>query len=1189
MNRPRPAPPINDPAPPLIGRHSQIIGALTVALALLIAATLPAWAAPGQRADTASASTEESTESTPSQIGTVALDKFIDGNPTTIQAGNLFTYSIVVTHSGGIDPAQVIISDTLPSGVTLAGKPVAGVLSGHSGGYSALLGDGSVSWRGAISPDSVLRIDIPVRAIRCYGGGERTLTNAVQARVKGGSPLSDNVNVSVPCDTLSVSDITVDLSIADPSEVENAADHSEAPALIPGLPLYLKVTMTNTGPAPATVGLTLDNFETQFFRPEIDDEVVPNGAASATLPHVDGLRLLLPAVQIKDGTSNTIFVSLHGYGTVAGLNHQAAGDSVAVASTHNDQEEPFFDGEIDLALTPTVCLLEEGATICPEPTDDNQDRVHRLPRFLIRWYTQDLADAPDSTNHFGVPMAAYAGQQANFPTVFDPATGAEQGPRHYHPRPFHLGELVSWEGEADIGPDQDLVNNLEPALNQPNLDRHDDGVRPAGWTLQSCRTTTIPVQVFISPQIVAIFQQAEAKGYLNVWIDANRDGDWADGRECTVDNQTFGALEHIVIDHTVDVVTLGAGLHTLNVPTGAVPWPQNPTDRPAWVRVTLSERPSNKPLTTFGINHGDGRGHARPFRFGETEDYLWRPGDQPNGPDVVVRKQGRVFQHFDAEQNKTETRIAWSIEYRNAGDAPATNVIVRDQLEDGQNIIAILIGLVLPDGVQRTDEGTVLRFDVGDLAPGEGGRIVIITKAIDDVAKLSNRAQIAADEDVNPDNNTARAHVQLALRAPRILFPISGTTSRSTLPVFGVAAPGSEVTLYVNGTPQSTNNVVDAADYTVWRTVVELDEGENTLVATAKKGALTSGRSNLVELTLESGLTLDPVSLSFSLNFEEIKWGIVSPRDPASGLATINNWGTTLGWNGCLTCTVAAGATTPQAQIADSYNVSVAVTCEEPNATALLYGLTDEPVELSGPDDEGYYSADFVPNATGPGEYDVTLTVTCGDVETTSTGTVVFSDATGHVYDASTGADLGNAEVTLFAATVDSDTGTSILSLWDDPSDDQDNPQTTDGEGLFTFSTPPGTYYVEITRDGYQPYRSNTLLNEGPLGIDVPLSPAIDQPATVRIEITEYGFQPPLATVPPGAVIEWVNVDAADHGSQGDEWDSGLLVPGASYKTQVTATGTYTYVDPTNPDSSATIVVASSSPTLYIPLLATAE
>ena len=63
----------------------------------------------------------------------------------------------------------------------------------------------------------------------------------------------------------------------------------------------------------------------------------------------------------------------------------------------------------------------------------------------------DLGDAPDSSNHSGAGMLAYPAVPARYPTVFDPAAGTPQGPSHSKPTPFHLGQRVSLEVEADQG------------------------------------------------------------------------------------------------------------------------------------------------------------------------------------------------------------------------------------------------------------------------------------------------------------------------------------------------------------------------------------------------------------------------------------------------------------------------------------------------------------------------------------------------------------------------------------------------------------------------------------------------------------------------------------------------------------------------------------------------------------------
>ena len=124
-----------------------------------------------------------------------------------------------------------------------------------------------------------------------------------------------------------------------------------------------------------------------------------------------------------------------------------------------------------------VCLTgANGEPICPRQGGQPPQMIPTNPVTLtVRG--SDLGDAPDSTNHAATPMTAYAGVPARFPTVVDPAAPPD-GPMHLAPRPFHLGVNVSREANADIGPDADPTNNLLPALDQANLDRHDDGLPP---------------------------------------------------------------------------------------------------------------------------------------------------------------------------------------------------------------------------------------------------------------------------------------------------------------------------------------------------------------------------------------------------------------------------------------------------------------------------------------------------------------------------------------------------------------------------------------------------------------------------------------------------------------------------------------------------------------------------------------
>lgn len=241
----------------------------------------------------------------------------------------------------------------------------------------------------------------------------------------------------------------------------------------------------------------------------------------------------------------------------------------------------------------------------------------------------DLGDAPDSSNSFaGVKMLAYpCGVAGNFPTVYQ--TGSPpHGPLHRQPRDaFYLGARVSLESEADLGPDDDGVNNLDPLADISNQDGADDGIE-------------LPVVMPHLGQARLDYSVTKtshlAKGaYVNVWCDWNRDGDW---------NDTIiapdGTLipEWAVQDHQPALP--GIGTYTFTTPAFTC-WHLGLDDaEPIWVRITISEQ---KWQDALAAPRTGGAGPAAGYQYGETEDYYLQPltGESPtrydwgDAPDAI--------------------------------------------------------------------------------------------------------------------------------------------------------------------------------------------------------------------------------------------------------------------------------------------------------------------------------------------------------------------------------------------------------------------------------------------------------------------------------------------------------------------------------------------------------------------------
>jgi hypothetical protein len=473
--------------------------------------------------------------------------------------------------------------------------------------------------------------------------------------------------------------------------------------------------------------------------------------------------------------------------------------------------------------------------------------------------SRDLGDAPDATNHWGAPMTAYPAVAARFPTVYDPAV-LPAGPAHQQARPFHLGATVSREANADWGPDGDGFNNILPPVDAKNRDRYDDGVNPALIPFANCAKPVFPVEVFISP--AALANLPDGKGYLNLWVDANRDGDWEDSGQCTpaAGGAPVPASEHFVVDAQIDATALGAGLHTVNISANrAVIWPANLANQPAWLRATLSEAPSVK---LPGQPVGDGRGPVPAFRTGETEDYLWRPANDPsNGPDVAINKRGLIiFRPLPGNGQGTavlSSRVVWLIEYRNVGTRPATNVVITDNLTGAGVTPANALVRSAPS-LPSSTSGSNLLFNVGTLQPGRSGRILIAGTLPSDALspQLTNQVSVAAEGDVDPSNNSAQATAKSVVPAPRIILPGDGTTNRREV-VFAGSAWFGEVDLYIDGAKVASPPVVGGR----WAYTITLAAGDHNAVAVGRVGAVQSPPSNIMQITVNPSLSWDPLSL----------------------------------------------------------------------------------------------------------------------------------------------------------------------------------------------------------------------------------------------------------------------------------------------------------------------------------------
>jgi plastocyanin len=1040
---------------------------------------------------------------------------------------SLLQFEIQLLHRGGDMPATTAVRFPLPEGTRLAERPrLTASAPDAVNTLNVRASREAVGWQGQIQAGGIITLTVAAELQPCFGGIQ-TIRSTAFARQTDDTRISDSARFEVACSESTIDTIQVEQALIQRENRDqprlSQVDQPYGPSLVPGVSAAISTTVRNTGPEAQLITLVLDP---QYWGTRLTGWLTSTLRLPAveyiTIDAGDSHTFTRPVIDMEESVSDTLLL-----------------------------EQPAY-----LFSRITYCLSHAAGELCPNP-EQNPD-VAAYDELAIPLRPNDLGDAPDSTNHFGAAMRAYPGVQANFPTVFDLSTGMPPGPLHRHPRPFHLGQRVSLEAEADIGPDQDPSNNIVPNIDQPNRDRFDDGARVG--QLNHCELTTLEVQVFIHPAgQAALLNKGIDTGYINAWVDGTRDGDWDDTTQCGPDGLEAG-LEHFVIDHPVDIAALTPGLNSVTITgTSRVIWPEEQKEQPAWLRVTLSEAPSVK---LPGQTYGDGRGPDTPFRTGETEDYLINRDSTSDGADVVIRKGGII--RFDPSTQLDagsaiwgDPHVDWVIDYYNAGNVAAQDVVIRDQLANDLNIIAILEGIRSSEDLPSQEDGAALVFNVGTLPPGAGGKIIIRT-GLPEVGDrvIRNLAEITASNDPNTANNQATAQVRPGLPAPRITGPGSGTTCRPEVTLSGRAVPGAEVRVQMTDVLISA---VTANDQGFWSADLVLEPGQHQITAVARLDGQTSPSAQSITLNVDPTLPYDPLSLRFT----DERGHSFRPY-ATRGNTDANDWGLHLRPN-------------------TNYTVEVGSCCTAPDTQMRLTLNATTEVELTDPDADDLFTGSFKTGETGTDSFTLELIVVCANIEYRSDGTVLI-DPEGVVYDALSGAPLSNATVACLVVTSEdstaSDTSTTV-GLWPAADFGQINPQTTLADGYFSFWTPPGTYQLDVAHSGYQPYRSNDIeVVDELVRRDVSLTPIIEEEADHRMIVDEQGFATTTLAVAPGTVIEWLNLGIDEHrimleaGESTTQWDSGLLMTGESYIIRLDNEGSYTFIDAENNLNQATIVVA---------------
>lgn len=1156
------------------------------------------------------------------EVGDVTIDKQVVVPQDPVGYGETVTYKIRVKHTGGSRAVTAEMRDVLDYPLHLIGGiQVREILPGVSPLNARLerrldrsgprpVPQTRVRWRGTLAPDAEVEIsfDVHVHPYCPAGSSTKTIRNTATLHKADGTKVGEkSVDFEAACPGISLNDINVTQSrIQDVTATGASMSIWDDPDIVHRQ--GREVTFTNKGSESTTLA----------FKVEIAPAFLPTIPNEAVQAAGEEEQSACQTLTLKPGESKTLDV----WTDMRPL-------SVLLEQFPDDPGE-------EIVLTSRVVYVmhyphdngSKGGNLCAAfQIFDEAEIGQNEAQYLYRPY--DVGDAPDSTNHAGVAMTAYAGVTADFPTVFDVATGAPEGPAHARPRPFHLGRRVEIEPDADLGP---MPRNILPPLDIPNRDRFDDGTRPGTWSFSDCDTTTIEVQVAISPAAAAWFAQNGNTGYLNGFFDFNRDGDWEDTFTCApADNLPSYALEHFIIDAPVDVGALGAGLHLLTVSTGRVSWPAELAEQAAWARLTLSERPSNKPFTTptEGIQYGDGRGFAQPFLAGETEDYLWKPAGQGADPALDLDLEWQpLFEQATAEGNGSasssgayEVILRMRIENRGQEDAQDVGVSIPSEfpvLLKPENLLAVSItgetGSGISDGTDivrpALSEDAVRqwlgnpgeRFNIGTLGAGKT-IIVFASWKIEEGVKLQGAAAsapgfikikdivgeiISSGPDADPSNNKPTAGLEIADVEPTLGFAspdgpyalAEAVTSMSKVELRGTAPPETKLAIFTDGF--ESGDVTSLADGSWKYLLTGLSDGEHLVQVSFENSV---GEQVVTEgiLVVDSSQPIDPLSAAF---YEKSTTGLGAAFPPGAlqALSLRND------------VFVPGRVYTFMVRATDPQNPPTEVTYR-----LRFGGQEGEEVVLTLSqwefDSDGVASEEFtVPAAArlrGAGSAgQSSLTIVTQSGEQTNEGNL-YTTTEGQITDRATGQAIEDALVFIMVRDNNRD-GKTQWRLWNGADAGQANPATSNAMGDYLFVPDPGWYSLLIVKEGYQSYFSAPfeLAAGEAVARNIALAPAVEGQADITVGVGEGGFSLPDLRLRPGSIIRWLNTDTVPHGIEvvsqarnGETFESGLLQPGESFHYAVQSAGRIRYRDITDPNSVAVLDVDPNAPVLGMKML----
>ncbi len=400
-------------------------------------------------------------------------------------------------------------------------------------------------------------------------------------------------------------------------------------------------------------------------------------------------------------------------------------------------------------------------------------------------------------------------------------------------------------------------------------------------------------------------------------------------------------------------------------------------------------------------------------------------------------------------------KFRYVIDYANWGGAPASNVVITDELPSQVSLLNVI---PTPSG----QNGNILTWTLSTLPGNQWGGQIEIEAEIINSGTVTNTARIAtSDQETRYDNNSDD-HVDdvIEILPPVILRPTQGTTDQ-TPTISGLAPSNSIVSVYEVTTPTLPQLLMTttASVTGTFRVELNLLEGTYFVRAKASKAGLTSDYSNSTTFDVDHNLPLDPDYVEIKADGVDISAGSVRAHKNTLSQRLLEI-------QARLTC-----STLPASHLEVIENGLYYYSLPANSNTSLGGNLWEVAFQfwMSEPQSS----------------YDVWVEWNCGGNTYRENLMYILIDPDGYIFDQSlvdagstiTDSILLNGVITAYVRIGDD------WDVWPAYVYGQSNPQMTDNTtddgvqdaGYYSFLTPPGQYYLEATAPGYQPFRSEII------------------------------------------------------------------------------------------------------------------